>query len=289
MNIKGLGLTLLFAALSACGDVQDPAAEQQAAAPPQATATAQPEAPAAAAGEAGVTAAPPALPASETATEPATDSAAGEAAEESENIVLAQAESAPAAPRPAPRFQQGKHYQRLTPTQPTSSSPEQVEVAEVFWYGCSHCYNFDPYVERWLTRKPDEVNFVRIPAVWNPLVKFHARAFYAAQALDKESVMHTAFFREIHLNGNALDTEAKLIDFFGNFGVSADDFSAAFNSFAVHTKLQQAETLARRYRVTSVPLVVVNGKYTTSATMTGGYDTLMEVIDELVLLEGDAG
>lgn len=289
MNIKGLGLTLLFAAMSACGDVQEPAAEQQAATTPQATATAQPEAPAAAVGEAAATTAPPAQPASETATESVTDPAAGEAAEESENIVLAQAETAPAAPQPAPRFQQGKHYQRLTPTQPTSSSPEQVEVAEVFWYGCSHCYNFDPYVERWLTRKPDEVNFVRIPAVWNPLVKFHARAFYTAQALDKESVMHTAFFREIHLNGNALDSEAKLIDFFGNFGVTADDFSAAFNSFAVHTKLQQAETLARRYRVTSVPLVVVNGKYTTSATMTGGYDALMEVIDELVLLEGDAG
>ncbi len=289
MNIKGLGLTLLFAAMSACGDVQEPAAEQQAATTPQATATAQPEAPAAAVGEAAATTAPPAQPASETATESVTDPAAGEAAEESENIVLAQAETAPAAPQPAPRFQQGKHYQRLTPTQPTSSSPEQVEVAEVFWYGCSHCYNFDPYVERWLTRKPDEVNFVRIPAVWNPLVKFHARAFYTAQALDKESVMHTAFFREIHLNGNALDSEAKLIDFFGNFGVTADDFSAAFNSFAVHTKLQQAETLARRYRVTSVPLVVVNGKYTTSATMTGGYDALMEVIDELVLLEGDVG
>lgn len=288
MNIKGLGLTLLLAALSACGDVQEPAAEQQAATPPQATATAQSEAPAAAPAEVAATTAPPTQPASETTAESTTDAAAGEPAEDSGNIVLAQAESTPGAPRPAPRFQQGQHYQRLTPTQPTSSSPEQVEVAEVFWYGCSHCYNFDPYVERWLTQKADNVNFVRIPAVWNPLVKFHARAFYTAQALDKEPVMHTAFFREIHLNGNALDSEAKLIDFFENFGVSADDFSAAFNSFAVHTKLQQAETLARRYRVTSVPLVVVNGKYTTSATMTGGYDTLMEVIDELVLLEGDA-
>ena len=132
------------------------------------------------------------------------------------------------------------------------------------------------------------MNFVRIPAVWNPLVKFHARAFYTAQALDKEDAMHTAFFREIHLNGNVLDSEAKLREFFGRFGVSDEDFSGAFNSFAVHAKLQQAETLARRYRVTSVPLVVVNGKYTTSATMTGGYETLIEVIDELVVLEGNA-
>jgi thiol:disulfide interchange protein DsbA len=186
------------------------------------------------------------------------------------------------------RFQLGKDFQRLTPTQPTSSSPEQVEVAEVFWYGCSHCYNFDPYVGKWLTRKPDNVNFVRIPAVWNPLVKFHARAFYTAQALGKEEEMHTSFFREIHVNGNVLDTEPKLVEFFGRFGVSKDEFTDACNSYAVHTKLQQAETLARRYRVTSVPLVVVNGKYTTSASMTGGYDQLMEVIDDLVNVEGNA-
>ncbi len=202
-----------------------------------------------------------------------------------DSIMLAQADPAG---QTTGRFQLGKQYQRLTPTQPTSSSPEQVEVAEVFWYGCSHCYNFDPYVEKWLTRKPDSVSFVRIPAVWNPLVKFHARAFYTAQALDKEQAMHTAFFREIHVSGNALDTEAKLVEFFGRFDVPSEEFSKAFNSFAVHTKLQQAETLARRYRVTSVPLVVVNGKYTTSASMTGGYDTLMEVIDELVAMESDA-
>lgn len=201
--------------------------------------------------------------------------------------MMVAAADTPGAPA-STRFQMGKEYQRLTPTQPTSSSPEQVEVAEIFWYGCSHCYNFDPYVEKWLTRKPENVNFVRIPAVWNPLVKFHARAFYAAQALDKEDEMHTSFFREIHLNGNSLESEEKLIEFFGRFGVSSDDFASAFNSFAVHTKLQQAETLARRYRVTSVPLVVVNGKYTTSASMTGDYDTLMEVIDELVMVEGNA-
>lgn len=198
-------------------------------------------------------------------------------------IVLAQADSVEA--KPSGRFKLGEHYQRLTPTQPTSSSPDQVEVAEIFWYGCNHCYDFDPYVENWLGDKPDGVNFVRVPAVWNPLVKLHARAFYTADALGKGEEMHTPFFREIHVKNNILDSEAALREFFGRFGVSADEFKAAFDSFAVHTKLQRAETLAQRYRVSSVPMIVVNGKYTTSASLTGGYPGLMEVIDELVTLE----
>ena len=204
--------------------------------------------------------------------------------------VIAQADDPEeaAAPRKT-RFSVGTHYQRLTPTQPTSSSPDQVEVAEVFWYGCNHCYNFDPYVESWVSKKPEGVNFIRIPAVWNPLVRLHARAFYTAEALGKGEEMHTPFFREIHVNGNALSSEDALKEFFGRFGVGGEEFKKAFDSFAVHTKLQRAETLARRYRVSSVPMVVVNGKYTTNATMTGGYDQLMEVIDELVGLESDAG
>ena len=215
-----------------------------------------------------------------------------------EPIVVAQADvvtpaietgpDQPAKPERETRFALGKHYQRLTPTQPTSSSPDQVEVAEVFWYGCNHCYNFDPYVENWVSKKPDGVNFIRIPAVWNPLVRLHARAFYTADALGKGEEMHAPFFREIHVNGNPLSSEAALRDFFARFGVEADEFKSAFDSFAVHTKLQRAETLARRYRVSSVPMVVVNGKYTTNATMTGGYDQLLEVIDELVVLESEA-
>jgi thiol:disulfide interchange protein DsbA len=184
-------------------------------------------------------------------------------------------------------FELGKNYERLSPAQPTSSSPDKVEVAEIFWYGCPHCYDFDPYVEKWLTEKPDYINFVRIPAVWNPLLEIHARAFYTAQTLGKEQEMHQAFFREIHVNGDRLDTEAKLQAFFGRFGVSAEDFEKAFDSFTVHTKLQRAEELARRYRVTAVPSMVVNGKYVTNGSMAGSYDKLMELVDYLAAMEKD--
>jgi len=183
------------------------------------------------------------------------------------------------------RFRIGVDYQRLSPTQPTSSPPDQVEVAEVFWYGCPHCYHFDPAVEAWRAKKPEYVNFVRIPAVWNPLLQLHARAFYTAEALGKGAEMHSEFFQEIHERGNALDTEQKLQEFFGRFGVDAAAFKTAFDSFAVHAKLQRADELNRRYRISGVPTLIINGKYTTEGGQTASYEDLLELATVLAAAE----
>jgi thiol:disulfide interchange protein DsbA len=200
-----------------------------------------------------------------------------------ETALVAEAGDAPA----TGRFRLGAHYLRLSPTQPTSSGPDQVEVAEVFWYGCPHCFAFDPYLERWQATKADYVSFVRVPAVWSPLLQIHARAFYTADALGKGAEMHTEFFREIHERGNTLDTEAKLSSFFGRFGVDAAAFATAFDSFAVHTKLQRADELSRRYGISSVPTVVVNGKFTTDGGQAGSYEDLLELVDTLTAAERD--
>jgi len=183
------------------------------------------------------------------------------------------------------RFEMGVHYMRLSPTQPTSSNPDQVEVCEVFWYGCPHCFDFDPHLTRWQETKPDNVSFVRVPAVWNPLLELHARAFYTAEALGKGGEMHDEFFREIHERGNMLDSEAALQAFFSRFDVDATAFKAAFDSFEVHAKVQRADELSRRYRIESVPTIVVNGKYTTGGGRVGSFEELVALTDELAAAE----
>jgi thiol:disulfide interchange protein DsbA len=183
------------------------------------------------------------------------------------------------------RFEMGTHYTRLSPTQPTSSNPDQIEVTEVFWYGCPHCFAFDPLLEEWRAQQPGYVNFVRVPAVWNPLLQLHARAFYTAEALGKSAEMHGEFFREIHERNNGLDSEAKLQEFFARFGVASEAFKMQFDSFAVQEKLQRADELNRRYRIESVPTIVVNGKYTTDAPQVGSYEELLTLVDELVAAE----
>jgi len=202
------------------------------------------------------------------------------AATQSAPIVLAQA-AAPA----ARKFKLGTHYERLTPTQPTSSGPNHIEVAEIFWYACPHCYTFDPYLESWKENLPDDVSFVRIPALWNELLQMHGRIYYTAEALGKLDEMHSDIFREIHVNRNSLNNPALIGELFAKYGVDAATFDKTFESFAVYTKIQRADELARRYRVASVPTVIVNGKYTTNATMAGSYPNLIEVINELVDME----
>ena len=204
----------------------------------------------------------------------------------------------PAAPAPAPaasndvtaaptsaRFQLGKHYNRLSPTQPTSSPPDKVEVAEIFWYGCPHCFAIDPAVKGWVASKPEYVSFVRVPVVWSDVAKLHARAFYTAESLGKIGAMHDAIFREIHEKHDLLDTEDKLRAFFGTFGVDAATFTDTFGSVGVRTKLQRADELDRRYRVASVPTIVINGKYTTDVDSAGGPEQLFALIGELAASE----
>lgn len=212
----------------------------------------------------------------------------------SEPVQLAQAEQAPASAAASPsrnvdlgerRFREGAHYELLTPQQPTSTEGDKVEVAEVFMYSCPHCYTFEPYLEQWAESKADYINLVRIPAAWNALAELHARAFYTAEILGKGEEMHAPFFREFHVNRNYLDTEAKLADFFGQFGVDKETFTKTFNSFAVHTKVQRAKDLVQRYRVTGTPGVVVEGKYITSGTLAQSYETWFDIINELAAVE----
>src|SRR5690606_5865750 len=155
------------------------------------------------------------------------------------------------------RFQLGGHYERLSPTQPTSSSPDKIEVAEVFWYGCPHCYAFEPYLERWSAQTPDDVSFVRIPALWNPVLRIHARAFYTARALGKLDEMHSAFFTEIHENGNPLFTRGTPAEFFAPFDFDAAVFvQALVFCDSIDSDLQLADTLIRSYRITIVPTII---------------------------------
>jgi thiol:disulfide interchange protein DsbA len=184
------------------------------------------------------------------------------------------------------KFKEGTNYQKLVPAQPTSVGPGKVEVVEVFWYGCGHCYALDPAIESWRSKtKPAYVEFVRVPAMWNETLRIHARVFYTAELLGKLEELHTPIFREIHNKGNGLNTVEKITAFFREHGVSADEFQKAFSGFAVETKMQRADALNRRYRIDSVPAMIVNGKYKTDLGMAGGETQLFQLIGELAASE----
>lgn len=194
--------------------------------------------------------------------------------------------TAPSTPATSERFKEGTHYKKVVPAQPTGVAPGKVEVVEVFWYGCGHCFELDPAVESWRNKgKPAYVEFTRVPAMWNDTLRIHARLYYATEALGKLEELHSAIFREIHVNGDQLNTLDKMQAFFKQHGVSPEEFQKAFASFGVESKLQRADFLNRRYQINSVPMVVVNGKYVTDRQMAGGERELFDLIDELAAHE----
>jgi thiol:disulfide interchange protein DsbA len=184
-----------------------------------------------------------------------------------------------------PPFEAGKHFTVLSPAQPTSTDAGKVEVAEVFMFGCPGCFGFEPHIQRWMGAKADYINFVRIPAPWNPAAVLHARAYYTAEALGKAEEIDGDFFAEIHTNRNMLETEAKIAALFAKHGVDEATFKSTFNSFAVNAKLKRAEELIKRYRVQSTPTVVVNGKYLTQGSQAGSYEAWFAIIDDLAARE----
>jgi thiol:disulfide interchange protein DsbA len=189
-------------------------------------------------------------------------------------------------PPTSARFKEGANYQKIVPAQPTNVPPGKVEVVEVFWYGCGHCFSLDPAIESWRAKgKPAYVDFVRVPAMWNEATRMHARVFYTAELLGKLDQLHSLMFREMHVAGNQMNSVDKIAAFFQQHGVSKDEFTKAFSSFAVESKLQRADFLNKRYRVQSVPMVIVNGKYSTDIGTAGGESQLFGLIDELAAHE----
>jgi len=190
------------------------------------------------------------------------------------------------ATKPAPvEIVAGKQYQPLSPAQPTSADAGKVEVAEFFMFGCPGCYALEPHLQAWLAKKPDYVSFIRIPAQWNSVAELHARAFYTAEALGKLDEIDGPFFEEFHAKGNHLDTEDKLAEFFGRFGVEAAKVKCTFYSFEIETQLKRALELVERYKIRSTPTVAVNGKYVTTGSMAGTYDAWFAIINELAARE----
>ncbi len=160
----------------------------------------------------------------------------------------------------APTFQEGVHY-FLLPEPVRPRDPKKIEVVEVFQYGCPHCFRFDPLVKAWLKTAPSDVDFYRLPVVWNAPGQLHAQAFYAAQALGVLDKMSDALFAAIHVQNNPLNTQALIGQVFVANGVSAEQFANAFDSFGVTSQVNQAKARALSYKIDGTPELIVAGKY----------------------------
>jgi thiol:disulfide interchange protein DsbA len=206
---------------------------------------------------------------------------------------------APAGQLPTGKWVAGTNYRPLVPAQPTDAPPGKVEVVEMFWYACPHCYAFDPYLESWRKSKPAYIDFKRVHVTWGEVHRSHARLFYSLQALGKEEALHAEVFAEMQerknymfAQGNESESMAAQLRFATTHGISASDFTNAYNSFTVQTNMQKADDLVHRYKVEGVPLIIINGKYVTDVTMASGgsnapanMNALISIINDLAASE----
>ena len=186
----------------------------------------------------------------------------------------------------AENYKEGVEYTRIADQ--ATASPDKIEVLEFFWYGCPHCYQFDPILERWLETKPANVEFVRVPAVFRPEWKVHARTYYALQAMGLGEKYHKAIFDAMHKDKADIYSESAMIDFLVSKGINKDDFKSAYGSFSIDGLLRKTIKKVKSYAIRGVPAMAVNGKYLVSGKSAGSLKNMISIVDYLIKKEAAA-
>lgn len=178
-------------------------------------------------------------------------------------------------------FVAGTHYEVLS-TSIRTADPSKIEVAEFFWYGCPHCYHFEPNIQAWLKTKAKDVNFVQVPAMWHPDMELHAKMFFTAQQLNKLPELHEKFFNAMQVGKMKLNNKEEIGKLFSEQGVSAEAFNKTFDSFGTDSLVKQAQAKATGAKITGTPEILVNGKYRVSGKLAGSQSNMFKVVDFLV-------
>ena len=179
------------------------------------------------------------------------------------------------------KYLEGGHYELLSEVQPVQTG-DKIEVVELFWYRCPHCFRLEPFLVEWLKNIPENAEYVPIPAVLNPNWAFHGKAFYTFEALGLTDELHGRFFDAIHKERKPFNTVEQVAEWAAGFGADPQQFIQTFDSFAVNNKINFAQIMAQKYGITGVPSIIIDGKYRTNVSMAGSHDELINLINFLI-------
>lgn len=182
-------------------------------------------------------------------------------------------------------YQEGLHYFKIE--QASALRSDKVEVLELFSYLCNHCNTFEPYVNSWVERKPDYVDFRRLPVVFGRgSWELYARAYTTAEIMNLPEEAHMAMMDRLWKERKIMRTLDEIADFYVEFGADKEKFLSTAQSFAVDGKIRKDQQLVREYGITGTPSVVVNGKYrVTGSSALPSFDAMLDVVDYLVGIE----
>lgn len=236
--------------------------------------------------------------AQQTAAAPSAPVSSAQAADASTSLEHLAALPASSALPESSQWKAGVNYDVISPAQPTSVAPGKVEVLEVFWLGCPHCYALEPYIRQWLKTKPSYVQFVRVPVMWGPVHRAHAQLFYTLESLGRDDLVEKVFTyihdletqsgsESVLFSNSKEDTLKQQEGWAVQNGLNGDAFEKAYDSFYVGTELQQADEITQDYQVQGVPFIAVDGKFSTDVGKAGSENKLISLIDFLAAWEHD--
>jgi len=187
-------------------------------------------------------------------------------------------------------FVEGKHYVKVLPEIQTDVAAGKVEVAELFWLGCPHCYSLEPEIIKYKENHPKYVEFKQVPAMLNPSWAADANTFFIADILDPQGSkdLVTKIFQSIHEQKRRLRSPKAVTRFFIEQGYTEEQVEAVKNSMAFQAKLVRAQEFGRGSQADSVPTMIINGKYRTSPSMAGSNQQLMKLVDMLAEKENES-
>jgi len=179
------------------------------------------------------------------------------------------------------KVEEGFDYRVLPIAQPIDAKGK-VEVIEFFWYGCPHCYEFEPELKGWIKRQNKDVVFKKVPIAFREELMPHSQLFYALETLGKGDALNDKVMFAMHRENKRLLNENEIADWVAAQGVDRNAFLAAYRSFAVLSKARAANQLGNAYRIDGVPTVAVQGKYITSPSIAGSRAKAVNIMDFLV-------
>ena len=178
--------------------------------------------------------------------------------------------------------QGGPKFTELKPAQPVSVEANKIEVIEFFWYGCPHCYNLEPLLETWVKKLPPDVQFRRVPAVFNPRWEHDAEIYYTFDALGVLDKVHEKFFDAIHRNGLRTDNPEAMAQWLQRNGIDPKKFNETMKSFTVKSRTGRAKQMSVAYGIDGTPAFAVQGKYTVSAEQGGSREGMLQTVSYVV-------
>ena len=186
----------------------------------------------------------------------------------------------------AQEIESGVNYHRLNTAQPVHTG-DNIEVLELFWYRCPHCYRLEPYLKQWLKNKPEFVEFVRMPAILNQTWAFDARVYYTLVALDLVDKLHEPYFDAIHKERKRIVNVEQFANWAAEHGVDRNSVLDTFTSFGVDSMVSHALDMTPRYETDGVPTIIIDGKYRSKVSLAGGHNELIDLINHLATVASD--